>query len=335
MTKIDAIGVQNGATVANGNVAQRLLAANMDPAALRTGATLRKDEWINVDQTVVTVARERLNGVADLMNAGLRYNVNNALGTLVIQHELASEMTAAEVTMDGVTRSRNDRVTYSLVSTPLPIIHHDFQISARALAASRNTGQSLDTTQAAEASRQVSETLEGMLFNGLSSGDTLGFGSSSAQLFGYTNRTNRNTVTLATNWDASASTGATILADVLSLIEAAQTDRRYGPYMLYVPTAYWVPLMDDFKANSDKTIFQRLKELPGIIDVKPVDKLTANNVVLVEFTRSSVDMVVGMEPTAISWEVQGGMMLMFKVMAIMVPRIKLDSNNSSGVVHLS
>lgn len=332
---LEVIRIENNQAVGSGTVAQRLLAANMDPMALRDNATLRKDEWEQLDTAVVEVARERLVAVQDLITAGLVFPVDNALGTLVVQHELASEMTAAEVTMDGVTRSRNDRVTFSLVSTPLPIIHHDFQITARHLAASRRMGQSMDVTQAGEASRQVSETMESLLFNGLTSGDTLGFGSSQAQLFGYTNRTNRNTVTLATDWDASAATGETILDDVLSMITAAQADRRYGPYMVYVPTEYWVPLMDDFKSNSDKTIFQRLSELPGIIAVKVADKLSANNVLLVEFTRANVDLVVGMQPTTISWETQGGMVMFFKVMAIMVPRIKLDSNNSSGVVHLS
>ncbi len=332
---IETIRVESGAVVPGGTVSQRLLAANMDPMALRDNATLRKDEWELLDTAVVEVARERLKGIQDLINAGLTFPVENALGTLIVQHELASEMTEAEVTMDGVTRTRADRVTFSLVSTPLPIVHHDFQISARHLAASRRLGQPIDTTQAAEASRQVSETLENLLFNGLSSGDTLGFGSSSAQLFGYTNRTNRNTVTLATDWDASAATGTTILDDVLSMIDAAHQDLHFGPFVLYVPTAYWVPLMDDFKANSDKTIFQRINELPDIQSVTPVDKLTANNVVLVEFTRTNVDLVVGMQPTTISWETQGGMMMFFKVMSIMVPRIKIDANSRSGVVHLS
>ena len=55
------------------------------------------------------------------------------MGTTIVQHESVSEMTRAQVTMDGVTRAENDRVTFKLVSTPLPVIHHDFQISARVL----------------------------------------------------------------------------------------------------------------------------------------------------------------------------------------------------------
>lgn len=320
---------------ASGSVAMTLLANDMNPMSLRTNATLRKDEWIQLDKAVVTIARERLNAAADLMNLGLRFNVKNALGTLVVQHETASEFTAAEITMDGVTHSSRDRQLFNLVSTPLPVIHKDFQLTARHLAASRKLDQPLDTSQAEEAMRQVAETTEGLVLNGNSTGDILGFGTSSAQMFGYTNRTGRNTVSLPLAWDDGSKTGELILVDVLAMINAAQGDRMFGPYMLYVPQLYWVELMEDFKAQSDKTILQRIKELPGILDVKPADKLGVNNIVLVQMTRSNVDMVVGMQPTVVFWETQGGMVLNFKVMSIMVPRIKLDAGGRSGVVHMS
>lgn len=320
---------------AQGDVASRLLTNGMDVSALRTNTVLRKDEWIQLDTALVPVARERMPGVNDLMSRGLTLNLTNAMGTLVVQHETVSEFTAAEVSMDGLTRTQGDRQTFNLVSTPVPIVHKDFSISARNLEASRRLGQPLDTTQAEEAVRQVAETIEGMLFNGLTSGDTLGFGSSSAQLFGYTNRTNRNTVTLSEDWDASGKTGEEILNDVLSMISAAHTDRMFGPYVLYVPTNSWTPLMEDFKSNSDKSVYQRLLEIPGLEAIKPADKLTDDNIVLVQMTKTNVDMLNGLQPTIVQWDSEGGMKLNFKVLAIMVPRIKLDSGNRSGVVHLS
>lgn len=334
---VDVIQTGNNGQIegGSGDVAQVLLSNGMNVQSLRTNATLRKDEWIELDKTVVQVARERLRGVGDLMSRGLRMNLTNAMGTLVVQHETVSEFTEAEVTMDAVTRTQRDRQTFNLVSTPVPITHKDFSISVRHLEASRRLGQPIDTTQAEEATRQVVERIESMLFNGLSSGSTLGFGSSTAQLFGYTNRTNRNTVTLSTGWADSAQTGEGILDDVLSMITAAQNDRMYGPYMLYVPSNFWVPLMDDFKPNSDKSIIQRLRELPDLIDIKPADKLSDSNVVLTQMTRSNVDIIDGLQPTVVSWPSEGGMMLNFKVLAIMVPRIKLDAGNRSGVVHLS
>ena len=330
---IDIISGQDGTVSGHGSVAERLIANNMDVSALRTNAVLRKDEWEQLDAALISVARERLTAAADLMDRGLVYNVPNGMGTTIVQHETVSEMTEAQVSMDGITKGENDRVTFSLVSTPLPIIHHDFQISARVLAASRTTGAPLDTTQVEEAMRQVAETTEGLVLNGYSGGDLLGFGSSKAQLFGYTNRTGRNVYSIATDWDDSGATGASILADVLNMISAAHGDRMFGPYILYVPTNYWVALQDDFKADSDKTILNRLLEIAGIDAIKPADKLADDNVLLVQMTKSNVDMVVGMQPTTVEWESQGGMMMMFKVMSIMVPRVKLDHNGNSGIVH--
>lgn len=332
---MDFIFSDSGAPQATGGVASLLLNNDMNINSLRTNAVLRKDEWELLDRAVVQIARERLPAVQDLFDRNLTFDVPNPMGITVVQHQEQSEFIAAEVTMDGVTRSNYDNLRFDLVSTPLPIFHRDFQLTARHLAASRNGGIPLDTSGIEEATRQVAERIEDVLFNGVSAGDVLGFGSSSAQIFGYTNRTNRNTVALAVDWDASAITGLLILADVLAMITAAEADRMYGPFMLYVPTAFWVPLMDDFKTNSDKTILQRIKELPSIIDVKVGDKLTAANILLVQMTRNNVDMAMGMQPTVVQWETQGGMVLNFKVMAIMVPRIKLDYGNRSGVVHMS
>jgi uncharacterized linocin/CFP29 family protein len=332
--KVEYIGMKGDNIVGTGSVAQRLLSANMDVSALRTNDTLLKDEWELLDTAVVQVARERLMGVQDLFSRGLDFPVRNPLGVTVVQHQTASDMIAAEVSMDGVTRQAFDRQLFALVNTPLPIIHHDFQLTLRHLMASRDSGQPLDTSMAQVASRLVSERLEEILFNGVTARDLVGFGTNTAQIFGYTNRTGRNTVSLGTAWDAPE-TGANILIDVIAMITAAHNDNMFGPYMLYVPKLYWIRLMDDFKAESDKTILQRIKEIPGIIDVRPADKLTANNVVLVQMTSDNVDIAVGFLNTLLEWESQGGMVINFKVMAIAVPRIKLDYDGRSGVVHLS
>ena len=332
---MDLIMAGGGEVSARGGVAERLLAKGMDVNALRTNAVLRKDEWEQLDAALINIARERLNAVSDLVSRGLTYQVGNGMGTTIVQHETVSEMTAAQITMDGVTRGDNDRVTFNLVSTPLPVIHHDFQISARVLAASRQSGSPLDTTQIEEATRQVAETTEAMLINGVSSGDskTLGFGTGAASINGYTSTNNKYTI--SAKWDVAATTGATILADVLAMIAAAHADRMFGPFVLYIPTNYWVKLQDDYKAQSDKTILSRILEIAGIDAVTPVDKLADSNVLLVQMTKSNVDMVIGMQPTTVEWETQGGMMMMFKVMSIMVPRIKYDQGNRSGIVHAS
>lgn len=316
-----------GGFSASGGVAAALLSSGMNVNALRTNDVLRRDEWINYDTTVVEIARERLIGVADLLAAGLRYDLPNAMGTTKLEWEQISDMTEAELSMSGVTPGRGDRQTFELLSLPIPLIHKDFSINIRTLTASRTTGQSLDTTQAAMAARLVSEKTEDLLFNG---SNIIG---TNNQIYGYLTAPNRNTGSVTASW--LTATGEQIVGDVLSMIGDAVADNMYGPYMLYVPVDAYVHLGDDYKANSDKTIMQRIKEIPGIIDVKPSSRFGGSNTVLVQMTSDVVDMVVGQQPTPIQWDSNGGMTTNFKVLSIMVPRIKDDMEGQSGIVHYS
>ena len=310
-----------------GPVAQALLENNFDVQALRTNTVLRKDEFIQYDERVVEVATQRLVGVADLMNAGLTFNLNNPLGTTQVEWEKVSEMTAASISMGGLTSSQNDRVTFDLDSLPVPIIHKDFQINIRALEASRNRGDALDTTQAEIAARIVSETAESLLFTGSNIAGT------NNKIFGYTTYTDRNTGSVTASW--LTATGEQIVNDVIAMIGAAQADNMYGPYMLYVPNAVLVAMGDDYKSNSDKTIIQRVMEIPGIMGIRPTKDLTGTNIILVQMTRDVVDLINGLEPTVVQWESHGGFLINFKVLAIMVPRIRSDKTGQCGIVHYS
>lgn len=320
--------IDNANTLATGgNTAALLLANNFDPSVLRTNDVLQKDEWISFDNTVVEVARQRLIGVGDLMNAGLRYPVPNALGVTRIEWENVSDMEPAEVNMSGVTEGRNDRVEYALNGVPLPIIHKDFNINIRALHASRNRGSPLDTTQARIAAKLVSERLEQMLFNGVSS-----IKMQNSTIYGYKTFPNRNTGSLTAGaWDATP-VGDSIVADVLAMIQKAYDDHMYGPFILYVPLNIYTYMGNDFKANSDKSIINRVKEIAGISDVRPTENLV-NEALLVQMSSDVVDMADGLQPTTLMWESHGGMVLNFKVMAIMVPRFKADFAGQSGIVH--
>ena len=328
----DVIQAGGNGMRAMGSVAQRLLSSGLSVNSLRPLDTLRKDEWKDFDAKVIEVARSRLVGVADLMSRGLTYSVKNPLGTTRIEWEKQSDMDEADVSMSGVTEGKNDRVTYDLTSVPLPIIHRDFHINIRALEASRRLGESLDTTQAATASRKVSEKIEEMLFDGSNVNGT------NTPIYGYTTAPNRNTGSIS-NW-ASASTvdGADIVAEVLAMIAALYADNMYGPYMLYVPTDYWNRLMDDYKANSDRSILERIMAIEGIAGVKMSPNLSggaSGEVVLVQMTSDVVDIAEGMQPTTVQWDSHGGMVVNFKVMAIMVPRMKSDAETQSGIAHYS
>lgn len=322
-----------GSLQGGGSVAAKLLANGMQVNALRTNDTLRKEEWVQYDEAVVDVARARMPLVARLMEKGLSYNLTNALGTTILQWEQISDMTDAEMTMSGLADSQRDRASFNLVGLPLPITHKDFSINIRALEASRRTGETLDTTQARMATRVVAEKIEKTLVQGV----TMPLGGNS--IYGFTNHPSRNTGALTSNWaDSVNTTGEEIVNDVLRMMAALVADNMYGPYDLVVPPDYFVRLADDYKAGSDRTILERILAIPGIESVLPSAYLTggaSGKVVMYQTSSDVVDMVDGIQPTMVQWDSHGGLQMNFKVMAIMVPRLKADMVGQSGIAHFS
>jgi len=323
---VDIIAPGAGGMQAFGSVASRLMQNDFNINALRTNDVLRKDEWSQLDNTLIDVARKRLVAVQELQSRGLTYNIGNGLGTTILEWEQVSDMDAADVSMSGVTEGERDILDFTLQSMPLPIIHKDFSINIRKLEASRTTGQPLDTAQAEMAMRLVMEQTESMVFAGHATR------AGANQIYGLTTEPNRNTGTTTNNWDSSA-TGADYLTDVLAAQGQLQTDHMYGPYGIFTTQLAFARMQNDYVTGYPKTILSRLLELDGVEFIKPSRDLAADTFVLVQLTNDVIDEVVGLQPTVVSWETQGGMTMNFKVMSIMIPRVRSTKSNQSGVSH--
>ena len=296
---------------------------------LNTNATLRRDEWKQLDEAVLKISETRLGGVADLIKKGLVFNLGNGMGTTVLETHTMSDAMEADLTMDGISRSKNDRVNYETKYLPIPIIHVDYEINLRALSASRKMGNALDVTSAERATRKVNEKLETMLFT--STSYTFGGGT----IYSYLNHPDRNQETLSTDWDASAKTAATILADVLKMKQASIDAKHYGPWMLYIPTAYETILDEDYDTTKSNTIRERILKIGGIQGIEVIDKLTANNVILAQMTSDVVRLVHGMGIQNVEWKSEGNFITNYKVMTIQVPQVRSDQDGNSGIVHLA
>lgn len=313
-----------------GNAATRLLNGEMNVNSLRTNATLRKDEWKHYDKAVIEAAQERLTGVADLYSRGLIYRIPNGLGTTVLEYEDVSDMEAAEMNMAGITRGAKDRIEFDINYLPLPIIHKDFSINIRVLNASRTTGAPLDTTMAALAARKVADYQEQILFIGTgATAYTFGGGA----IYGYMTAAARNTGTIGTTW--SSDSGSSIIDDVLAMKQASIDDRHYGPWIMYIPTAYETTFDDDYTTGYPKSIRSRVLEVDGLQAIKVSDKLTATNVIMVQMTPDVVRMVEGLALTTVEWQTEGNMIFHFKVMTISVPQVRADQADRSGIQHWS
>jgi hypothetical protein len=324
-------------------VSQRI--ANGQPVLpVNNATTLRKDQWVMLDAAVLAAARRRLRAWDDLRSTNT-FGGFDGMATPILEHEIMTDPGEAVADMEGLSEGRNFSPEFALQGLPLPITHSDFHLSQRFLAASSTKGQPQDTLRAAMSGQRVAELIEQTLIGTVggvtygASGDYL----DTAKVYGYTNHPDRITKT-----DLTAS--ATILADiattggtaflnmVLDMVHLAYAQNFFGPFVLYTSTKYDEVLEYDFKAQSDKTIRQRVREVDAITDIRRLDYLTGDVLVLVQMTSDVAQAVNGLEITTVQWEEKGGMQLSFKVMAIQVPRIRSvyvskTTNTVTGIVH--
>lgn len=302
----------------------------LNSQVLRTADALRHEEWKFFDQELVAEAMIQLHGVSDLISLGLTRTVPNSLGKSVFAYEKIGFMNPATVSLDGVTRTDNDRQEFQLAQLPLPIIHKDFSINLRTLMASRNGSEGLDTTQIRTAGRVVSEMQEQMLFQGSKTFQGM-------PIYGYTTEPNRNTMSFGTNgnWGNPAKTGADFIADTLAAITLLQAKRFNGPYYVYVGRDASVPLDNDFKAFGTLSIRQRLLQIDGVQSITVVDKLPNANVVVVNMSSDTVEWIQGEGLQTVQWDLDGGFKISFKAWTIGAPLVRSDIALRSGVVHMS
>jgi uncharacterized linocin/CFP29 family protein len=343
-----------------GDAADRLLAANGDLGVLRpwigrdgrsyvarqvwnertqkfegrvfttnTATSLSYDAYKQFDTTVIQVLRERLRAVADVRGAGLVYNLPNGMAHTVLAYQKIGDFTRATVSMDPSRRSEMDRPESDIAYFPLPIVHKDFDISARELMSSRLGLMPLDTTNAALAARKVSEEMEDMLL-----GTVAPFKYAGNYVYGYRTLPER-----ATKFDLTTPTGsngATVIGEILALRQLLINDKHYGPYVLYVNSQWSTVLDNDFSTlKGADTLRQRILRIDDITDVRVCDRLPTTNweCLLVELKTETVRMVMGTEVQTVQWESQGGMMRHFKVMAMQPIQLRGDTAGNSGVAH--
>ena len=327
------------------------LAAGLPVLQVDNATTLTKDQWNRIDATVMKSARQRLRAYADLRAANT-FGGFDGMATPILEHEIMTDPGEAIQDMEGLAEGRNAAPSFAIQGLPLPITHSDFYLAQRFLATSRTKGQAQDMIRAEIAARRVAELIEKVTI-GTVAGVQYGVSSTASsylqtsKVYGYTTHPNRITKTdLQTSASmksalltAGASGGGSLfLTDVLEMIEDASNQNFFGPYTLYISAAYDNILDHDFKPESDKTIRSRVMELDKINNIRRLDYLSGDVMILVQMTPDVAQAVNGLEITTVQWDTKGGMQKNFKVMAIQVPRIRSvyvsgGTTEKTGIVH--
>lgn len=176
-----------------------------------------------IDRTVTEIATRQFIG-ARLLPTYKLYSE----GVTVLDWWDLEEMNDAVLDVDGLTEN-DDSADFTLSSVRIPVIHKDFKMPWRDLAAARapgdgGTNKPLDVANVQEATRKVLLKVDDTIFNGHSS-----YG-----IDGLTNASGRNTFTGA-DW-ATQGQSYEDVNDILAVLENAH---HFGPYVGVVnPTQY-------------------------------------------------------------------------------------------------
>lgn len=288
-------------------------------------------EWTLLDTEVRTMERTILIGIAHLRQYGLVRNIGS-IGVMQVDKRIQSERHAADVTMSTRTRVNNDRVERTTISVPLPVISTAYNIDERELEASRRLMLPLDTAEATEAARSVSETLEGILFNGTTSVVLNGNG-----IKGYNNATGALSDTSTNMGGGAWITGDNAYNTVKGTLAALEARRFHGPFMIYLHSTDFFNLLQVRAAPSDTTQMMLIKSLPGVAGVTMVDasNATAGTMVMVEMNSGTVQLQETMPITNREWRSDDLSTFYAKVMTIAIPFIQYNYQSQVGIAKIS
>ena len=296
-------------------------------------ATLRKDEFEIVDETVTTELRDRMTVFSRFRELGLIQVVG--IGDIERVTERLNGFSEAQIVFDAEAEIETDAANYENDRRAVPMIAHGFGFGMRQLASSEKRGANLQVDQVGLAARAVADKFEDLITNGLASGGPSGGG-----VPGLTTAANAIDVSLGTPWDES---GATPVDDVTSMLAAAYARKIFGPFDLWIPNNWWAAVQDDYSdQKGDRTFLERIEAFPDIMRVLPNDKLAADNAVLVAMDRQFIDISLALNATAFQYK-KNPFRTDFVIGMIGGPHIKnRQYQNSSGVwvptagiVHLS
>jgi len=306
-----------------------------DTVLTNAASTLTLRQWEEIDNTLIPVARQRLQFVRRLEEAGLVHSVAGGMGVPTITYQMVSDSGTAQLNMDAIVPVQKDRPLTDSVVLPLPIAQSDFGFNLREMRTAARMNRNgpvmqLDLAQGVNSARKIGELTERLF---LGTGGTYTYGGGT--IYGMINFPFRSTKVL-TSPLAGGWTPSLLVSEVLSMIKIANTNGFYGPFELFHGPNWLEVMNNDYSLiKSDLTTLDRLGKLQGISQITQLDYLDRAfyDLVLVQMTADTLQVVNAMPPTPLQWETHGGLRREYKIMQIKVPRFYRNYNGTAGIVH--
>lgn len=306
------------------------LSVGASKGTFRKNGTLRPREWEQFDTKIIDVTRQEAKAVGYIEGKGL--TVQGSFGKTISTYARMSDVDTVTASMTPGANMEKDAQEFDEIGVNVPLLSGSFDIDDRTLEASRNWGESLDTTAAAALTKNIWITANEILFNGWK--PSLGNGN---PVYGFTNRPGALTGSITANsWNGTTTTGygATIDKEFNAHIKSLAQKYYHGPFAVWVSNNIYTPLQRPFSEQyGGVTVMQHLMAYPQVEAVMNSDQLADNTVVIVQMTDDVVDIYKGLDMTPTPIEFQCAPMVSEYYLAYaFAPRVKVNYKDETGIL---
>lgn len=295
------------------------------------------DEHEARDDMALQEVQTNLTMMESVMAAGYTRNTSLAR-TEYIKQRRSDWSNKAEISMDGRAESQPDQGANERFGVPIPIVHVDYEISARQQQQSMNFGESIDDQQAEDAGRVLRETEENLFLDGWgptvpdSQGNNL-------DLYGVRDSAVSITGSASGDWTTASNIKDTI--DKLLNDLESQTDGNdrgpdpveQGAWLWYHPNQRSDLRAADPDGDGNMTVKTRLQQDYPYLDMQAAGELDDGELVCVVKDPRFIRVLTAQAPTNLSEEVDMGLATEYKTLASRVPFFKTTYDGVKGSLY--
>lgn len=328
----------NNATIRRENVRDyphyaraQLLANDTEKKKLRANASLPKEAWVGLEDTVFPAMDDTLVVFNDLRDMGL--TSGESIFNKAAEWHKQDYSSEATVSMDPDTATKEEsNVEYDLDGSPLPVIHSDFSIGWRDDGGNRSGD--IETLSADASGRAIGEAAENLVLNGwaptISGDNALNDGYT---MWGLTNHPSVHGGTLG-DWTADPA-GEIIRTDLQEMARDLKDDEfRPGGagYNVYIGSDLEDTLASPDEDFDDSWVRDTVEAaVPEINGITVSDYLDPAACLMFRPTRDVVDLAIGLEEQVVQWD--GPFRDNFKTIMGFTPRVKDTLRNQCGIAY--
>lgn len=271
-------------------------------------AQLTDEEILYIESKITEAVRPQLVGrklfpVESIPNPGM----------LTVRGYKRTDMSQARISMYGQGQNK-DRTVKVPFDITVPVLHKEFTINWRDLAASRMNGQPLDMQEAENAARQVAEEEDKLLITGEhTTWNALG-------VEGLATSTGRNTQASAGAWGATALTDLSAAIGKLEASGHTNSD-MYAAVLNHTFAAKLRALVTNTAVKYIDTIRDLFPAGIYVSDNLKTSNNLSTNALVMELSKDNFEMVIEQDMTVFAKQDED-MNLQCKVFEVVAPRVK-------------